>query len=146
VTDNPELRAGDADRDRVAEQLREHFAAGRLTQEEFQDRLEATYAARTFGDLAPVLADLPAARSKATPYPGAPAQHERSPCRRRSGQEKALRAVWSAWAVAVSVNLVIWVLVCLSAGELVYFWPMWVAGPWGAVLIAATISARLGRD
>jgi Domain of unknown function (DUF1707) len=148
VTDNPELRAGDADRDRVAEQLREHFAAGRLTPEEFQERLEATYAARTFGDLSPVLADLPAAQSKAAPsapYPGT-AQSERSPVRHRSGQEKALRAVWTAWAMAVSINLVIWVLVSLSAGELVYFWPMWVAGPWGAVLIASTIAARLGRD
>jgi hypothetical protein len=37
-------------------------------------------------------------------------------------------------------------LVSLTALDLIYFWPMWVAGPWGAVLIAATISARLGRD
>ena len=143
MTEDPALRAGDADRDRVAEQLREHFAAGRLTQEELQERLDATYTARTFGELAPVLADLPAVRSESVPAV-TPEGAQTAPAR-RSGREKALRAAWTAWTTAVSINVVIWVLVCLSARELIYFWPMWVAGPWGAVLIAATIAAR-SRD
>ncbi|BCB81388.1 hypothetical protein Pflav_077980 [Phytohabitans flavus] len=33
----------------------------------------------------------------------------------------------------------IWILVCLSKADLVYFWPMWVAGPWGVLLVIATI-------
>jgi hypothetical protein len=44
--------------------------------------------------------------------------------------------------VAVSVNVVIWVLVSISAGDPAYFWPMWVAGPWGAVLVALTATRR----
>jgi Domain of unknown function (DUF1707) len=49
----------DADRDRAAALLRVHFAAGRLTAEELDERLTATLRAKTFGDLRRVLADLP---------------------------------------------------------------------------------------
>ncbi|WP_326787518.1 DUF1707 SHOCT-like domain-containing protein [Streptomyces sp. NBC_00151] len=57
----PELRASDADRERVAEQLRDALAEGRLDMEEFEERLEATYAARTYGELTPITRDLPGA-------------------------------------------------------------------------------------
>ncbi|MET8097035.1 DUF1707 domain-containing protein [Streptomyces sp. NPDC005236] len=57
----PELRASDADRERVSEQLRDALAEGRLDMEEFEERLEATYAARTYGELAPITRDLPGA-------------------------------------------------------------------------------------
>ncbi|MCX3060120.1 DUF1707 SHOCT-like domain-containing protein [Streptomyces beihaiensis] len=57
----PELRASDADRERVAERLREAVAEGRLDMEEFDERLEAAYKARTYGELAPLTRDLPAA-------------------------------------------------------------------------------------
>ncbi|MFM9366938.1 DUF1707 domain-containing protein [Streptomyces sp. Da 82-17] len=69
----PELRASDADRERVAERLREAVAEGRLDMEEFQERLDATYKARTYGELEPVTRDLPAvAGPGAAPgHPGA---------------------------------------------------------------------------
>ena len=54
-------RVGDAEREAVAGQLREHYAAGRLSIEEFQARLDAAYAAATAGQLRRVTADLPAA-------------------------------------------------------------------------------------
>lgn len=54
-----QFRTSDADRDRVAAQLREHFAAGRLTREELDERLTVALSARTHGDLRRVLADLP---------------------------------------------------------------------------------------
>lgn len=57
---DPKIRCGDADRDRTAALLRQHLAAGRLTPEEFHERLELAYAARTQGDLDELLADLPA--------------------------------------------------------------------------------------
>jgi hypothetical protein len=57
----PELRASDADRERVAEQLRDALAEGRLDMEEFEERLEATYSARTYGELTPITRDLPGA-------------------------------------------------------------------------------------
>ncbi|MEV0116479.1 DUF1707 domain-containing protein [Streptomyces sp. NPDC050844] len=55
----PELRASDADRERVAEQLRDAMAEGRLDMTEFEERLDATYKARTYGELAPITRDLP---------------------------------------------------------------------------------------
>ena len=56
---DPKIRASDADRDRTAALLREHLAAGRLTAEEFSERLDAAYAAKTLGELDELLADLP---------------------------------------------------------------------------------------
>jgi hypothetical protein len=58
--DAPELRASDADRERVAEVLRDALAEGRLDMAEFEERLEAAYGARTYGELAPLTRDLPA--------------------------------------------------------------------------------------
>ncbi|MFI1048591.1 DUF1707 domain-containing protein [Streptomyces griseoruber] len=57
----PDLRASDADRERVAEVLRDALAEGRLDMAEFEERLEQTYRARTYGELAPITRDLPAA-------------------------------------------------------------------------------------
>ncbi|MEU0739915.1 DUF1707 domain-containing protein [Streptomyces sp. NPDC006134] len=57
--DAPELRASDADRERVAEVLRDALAEGRLDMAEFEERLDATYKARTYGELAPITRDLP---------------------------------------------------------------------------------------
>ena len=54
------MRASDADRDRVADQLREALAEGRLTAEEHAERLDAVYAAKTYAELAPIVHDLPA--------------------------------------------------------------------------------------
>lgn len=53
------LRASDADRERIAARLREHYAEGRLTQEELDERVAAALNARTYGDLRGVVADLP---------------------------------------------------------------------------------------
>jgi hypothetical protein len=63
----PDLRASDADRERVAEVLRDALAEGRLDMEEFEERLEATYKARTYGELTPITRDLPAAGVTAPP-------------------------------------------------------------------------------
>jgi hypothetical protein len=63
--DLPELRASDADRERVAEQLRDALAEGRLDMEEFEERLEATFKARTYKELAPITRDLPGSEAVA---------------------------------------------------------------------------------
>ncbi|GAB3656009.1 hypothetical protein GCM10027596_09700 [Nocardioides korecus] len=57
-----DLRISDADRHRVAEHLREAAGEGRLDLEELDERLEATYAARTYADLVPLTEDLPGHR------------------------------------------------------------------------------------
>lgn len=53
------IRASDADRERVAAALREEMAVGRLTMEEFEDRLARTYAAKTWAQLRELTTDLP---------------------------------------------------------------------------------------
>jgi hypothetical protein len=53
------LRIGDAERDAAAADLGEHYAAGRLSLDELNERLDAVFASKTFGQLTRVLADLP---------------------------------------------------------------------------------------
>lgn len=53
------IRISDADRERVTTRLRDHFAEGRLTSEELDERVTATLNAKTFGDLRGIMADLP---------------------------------------------------------------------------------------
>lgn len=141
---DPFVRASDADRDAVAGRLREAHAEGRLTVEEFTERLDAAYAARTHGDLVPLTSDLPTSQGTAgrRPRTGDEAAPARREAGRGDGLERGLRAAWGVWATAVLVNLVIWGLVSISNAELAYFWPIWVAGPWGAVLLAATVFGR----
>ncbi|MFF8311082.1 DUF1707 SHOCT-like domain-containing protein [Streptomyces lydicus] len=66
----PELRASDADRERVAEILRDALAEGRLVMEEFEERLDAAYRARTYGELEPLTADLPTGAAAPGAAPG----------------------------------------------------------------------------
>src|SRR3974377_67816 len=63
------VRVGDADREAVAAQLREHFADGRLTLEELNERLDQTFAAKTKADLNTVMRDLPQAARPTTGLP-----------------------------------------------------------------------------
>jgi len=57
------LRAADADRDRVVELLNIAYGEGRLSKDEFDDRLANAFSARTYADLDQIVADLPAARA-----------------------------------------------------------------------------------
>jgi hypothetical protein len=66
--DRRQLRVSDADREQAAEVLRQAAGDGRITFDELDQRLEAAYAARTYGDLTEVTADLPA---PGQPPPGA---------------------------------------------------------------------------
>lgn len=60
------MRASDADRQRVIDVLQQHTAAGRLTLDEFSDRVGSVYAARTLDDLRKATVDLPALESRAS--------------------------------------------------------------------------------
>ncbi|MFI5063077.1 MAG: DUF1707 domain-containing protein, partial [Streptosporangiales bacterium] len=81
------LRVSDADREQAAEVLRTAAGDGRITIDELDERLEAAYGAKTYGDLAAVTADLPLAGPKPPAVPGAavPAQPGTFPADRIGG-------------------------------------------------------------
>lgn len=64
------MRAADTDREQVAERLREAVAEGRLEMAEFEERLDAAYKARTYGELEPLTRDLPVAAGSAAAASG----------------------------------------------------------------------------
>ena len=63
------MRVSDEDRHKVADILREAAGEGRIDIEELDERLESTYAAKTYGDLVPITADLPVPRPSGAPQP-----------------------------------------------------------------------------
>ena len=141
----PHLRAADADRAAVATQLGEQMSAGRLTVAEYDERLTRAYAARTYGELETLTADLP---RPAAPAPApAPTPHgavHRAPACGWSGGPSR-EAAWRNWAVVAVIVLTVWTATAIGSPDLPYFWPVWVIGPWGAVLLAQTLS-RGRRD
>ena len=149
----PHLRAADADRAAVADVLGQHMSAGRLTLEEFDERLTRAYAAKTFGELDELTADLPSlhapSRETHRPAPAAvstPA-HACGPgwsAHGRSGDGDDVRSAWRSWLSTALIVLAVWAATSLASWELHYFWPIWVIGPWGAVLLARTLGG--GRE
>jgi Domain of unknown function (DUF1707) len=102
----PSLRIGDRERDAVTTELREHYAHGRLTLEEFNQRLDAVFAAKTQADLSRLTADLPHIRSGGAPLPSS--RTGKSPSL-ASGPPPAGRAAGTGWpglgsAAAVSAG------------------------------------------
>jgi hypothetical protein len=140
--DDPELRASDDDRDRTASLLREHHAAGRLTVDEFSERLDATYAAKTLGQLQELLSDLPSIDLYRLPEQNMRrSQHEQAsqPAEREHGRlSKHWRAAWGSWASVSLLLMVIWLIGTASSGfhNVQGLWFLWVAGPWGAILFS----------
>jgi hypothetical protein len=143
----PHLRAADADRAVVAETLGEHMSAGRLTVAEFDERLSRAYAAKTYGELAELTADLPPLASKAPAPVPAPRQEVRpeptacTPANPWAGGWDQSHS-WRAWLSTSLIVFTIWAVTSLASWEFHYFWPVWVIGPWGAVLLAQTITGR----
>ena len=68
-----QIRVSDADRDRVTARLRDHYAEGRLTESELDERVSAALSAKTFGDLRQLMVDLPG------PAPVSPQQPPQQP-------------------------------------------------------------------
>jgi hypothetical protein len=64
------IRVSDAEREATAAELREHYAAGRLTTDELNERLDQALAAKTRGELTALMGDLPHLRSRTAPLTG----------------------------------------------------------------------------
>lgn len=133
-----QIRVFDADRKAVQERLHNAHAEGLITLAEFDTRLGAAWQAATRGELAKLTADLPA--PTATPPKAAP------PVRRRRRGPTALRVLNIIWLSVTVLNVVIWGLVCLTIGELIYPWWLWIAVPPGVVLGTLWITLGPGRD
>src|SRR5919202_7133873 len=107
---DPNLRAADSDRQAVAAALGRHLSDGRLTVEEYDERLAKAYAARTYGDLDGLVADLP----RSTPPRPVP-QHAPAPvgggCAPRSGQ---VRGAWASWLTVAVIVTAIWLFSSIS--------------------------------
>lgn len=57
-----------------------------------------------------------------------------------------LAQVWLPYLRVVPILVGIWAVTSLMSRDLLYFWPGWVAGPWGVVLLARTISGAAGGE
>ena len=135
----PHLRAADTDRAAVAAVLGEHMAAGRLTLDEYDERLTRAYAARTFGELEELTADLPAVRSHHTVEPVQQAARAPVTGCGTGAWHGADANPWRSWLTTALIVIGVWATISLASWELLYFWPVWVIGPWGAVLLAQTL-------
>jgi Domain of unknown function (DUF1707) len=114
------VRIGDAERDKAVTELGDHFAAGRLTREEFDTRVDQAMAARFDRDLQPLFFDLP----RTQPVPSRPA-----------GPPPGLRLVWPLlfwWLPLLLVTAVV-VAVLLSAPWLIwaFCWMLFIGAFWG---------------
>lgn len=107
------VRASDADREHVVELLREHYGAGRLSEDELSERLEAVYGVRTMSELGALTADLPS-----RPEPGGG--------RRRGALGTSVRIHLAVYVVVNVMLIGIW---AASGGG--YFWPVWPILGWG---------------
>jgi hypothetical protein len=145
------IRASDADRQEVVDRLAAALAEGRLKMDEYAERMGLAYEAVTYGDLAALSADLPeagpVAKREAAP-PAATPQAAAAPRGVIADLPAVLKVLWTIWLAAVAINLIVWVLVSGTAGDLIYPWPVWVAGPSGAALLAVSAGVtaiRRGR-
>ncbi len=136
---DPRIRASDVDRDRVAALLREHHAAGRLTAEEFGERMDRALEARTMGELDELMTDLPAidlyqlpdaSLRRAPPHlgqsllPADPRGHG-DPARFAPGT-----VAMGAWAVVTSALVAIWAVAAVVGGGTWFPWWALIAIPW----------------
>jgi len=143
---DPSIRASDEDRESTAAELRDHYAAGRLTSDEFNERLDKAYAAKTLGDLAALKTDLPAPASAGLGQLPEPIQPAGPVAAGSDRFPVAWRAAWGSWA---SVSLILFVIWALSGGG-GNLWFLWPVGICGALLLGRMVTGgpppgRYGR-
>jgi hypothetical protein len=133
MTGDERVRASDQDRERIAAALGRHYADGRLTLEEFQERLDRAYVAKTLGQLDDLMADLP--KTEPGPISRRLGPGEPLPGRRAAGtvQPTVRRypAVWQFWLGVTLGVFVIWLISGATGGP----WFLWLAVPLGFILL-----------
>jgi len=126
-------RIAETEREATVEALAEHLAMGRLSIEEFRDRLGLAFSATTDGELAEVTAGLPRPPRAPEPPLGMATPEERA--------ERRARRVERRWTTFASCNAALWALwgvgMVTTGGHWVGdLWPLWITAPWGAWLLA----------
>jgi hypothetical protein len=139
---DPQLRASDADRDRVAALLREHHAVGRLSAEEFTERLDQALSAKTVGELDLLMRDLPVIDMYR--IPDARLVRQSRQAQLRAANSRVSPAWRAAWGVYATVNLICFVVWMVSGFG--YPWFLWVLGPWGAALGGVYLTVGRGHS
>src|SRR5262245_9565902 len=153
MNDRQRMRASDRDRQEVVDRLRDAVAEGSLRVGEYGERRRRACQAVTYGDLAALHTDLPVAGPTAEHRAALPANAppvKALPAGEAwrgflAGQPMALKVLWTIWLAAVSINVVVWALVSGTTGHLIYPWPLWVAGPYGALLFAVSAAVAAIR-
>jgi Domain of unknown function (DUF1707) len=113
-----DVRVSDQEREQTATLLRDHFAAGRITQDELNERVQAAYVARTQQQLADLVDDLPV-------LPATPEQVRAELAQRRRHLQRRLFQEAGGAATPFVICVVIWAASGAQGG----FWPIWVAIP-----------------
>ncbi len=119
----PQMKASDADRDAVVAALSDHFQAGRLTSEEFEERTGRALAARSLGQLDELTVDLPAPRSAAAAGVTAPV----APLRRRGYLPMVPLVVPLAVLAIVALTL--------GTGAGLHAWGIWWVTPVALLIV-----------
>jgi len=127
-----EMRASDSDRDAVVSDLSEHFQAGRLTADEFDERAGRALAARTWGELRELLADLPGPR----PAPQVPAAASPGAQPRPAGGRFTPPVIAALAGIAITSV----VLVNVTHGQWGFLWVLWAV-----LFIARRLTRAPGR-
>jgi hypothetical protein len=145
---DPNIRASDTDRDRTASLLREHHAAGRLSPEEFAERLDRALEAKTIGEIDALLSDLPGIDLYRLPDAALTRQprqlRQTRPVPAAYARRTGWRTAWAVWSVVTAICLLVWIL---SGGDT--SWLLWIAGIWGAGMAGGALidrSLRSGRS
>ena len=128
--EHPELRAGDAERDRVGAVLGEAMAAGYLTMEEFGERSDRLVRARTVGELQQLQSDLPVDRIRTSVHQAAAGSNDSDDERNAAAARRGLWAHLSSYLGTMALVVGIWLVVGLTA-DAWYFWPIWPMLGWG---------------
>ena len=132
------LRAADADRHKIADQLKAALDEGRLSLGEYDERVRDAYAARTYADLLVIVADLPQPGLSAAEVNARRAADLKRDARR---MPTALSVLWTIYGALAAVNLVVWVLVATTVDGYIYPWPVWLLVP-GVALGAVTVGVQ----
>ena len=137
----PHQRFTEADRDKIAGRLRDAFADGRLDQPEFSSRLDQLYTVQTYGELEPLVRDLPPVRTYQTPAVVQNAKPAPAPGtfpeRQKDKHPQHRQGLAGGFTGVVLINVVIWAVIGLAnGGNWPAFWPVWLLIPWGIIVLS----------